>query len=187
MQCNTILKAVAAGCAAVLLAACSDQTTSPAAVQNADVALAASSHAAQLAAADLDAPRPEAFTARASIDPYFINQMPDLMLRSSVTADLAIQRLVTDLGGGGGWHTHPGPSFAIVEQGSVMITRYSRKSGCTSTVYGPGEVAGNTYYEVAGEVHKATVVGTDYAVEYKVRFNTPPGALFGNPAPDPEC
>jgi hypothetical protein len=109
------------------------------------------------------------------------------MLRSKVTADLAIQRLVTEPGGGGGWHTHPGPSFAIVEAGAVMITRYDGKRGCTSTTYGPAEPAGKTYYEVAGEVHKATVVSPVHAVEYKVRFNVPAGAPFGDPAADPGC
>lgn len=122
------------------------------------------------------------FTARASLDPYFINQAPELMLRSEVTADLAIQRLVT-APIEGAWHTHPGPSFAIVAQGQVKITRYSSKAGCTEEVYGPGE----TYYEVAGEVHRATVLAPDIAVEYKVRFNTPAGDPFATPAADPGC
>ena len=61
-----------------------------------------------------------------------------------------------------------------------MITRYSRKNGCTATVYGPGEPAGNTYYEEAGELHHADVLGEDYAVEYKVRFNTPAGVPFAD-------
>jgi hypothetical protein len=181
MRANAILKVLRVVCAGVLCTACGDQPTSPDGA--ADVMRATSTGAAHLVAD----PLPEAFTARASIDPYFINQNPDLMLRSKVTADLAIQRLVTETGGGGGWHTHPGPSFAIVEAGAVMITRYDRKTGCTSTVYGPGEPAGKTYYEVAGEVHKATVVSPMHAVEYKVRFNTPAGAPFGNPAADPGC
>ena len=107
-------------CAGVFLAACSDQATPPAAPER-----AATPQAASLATA---VALLEPFTARGRIDPYFINQMPELMLRSSVTADLAIQRLVT-APSVGGWHTHPGPSFAIVEQGRVTITRYSRKDG----------------------------------------------------------
>lgn len=165
-------------CAGVFLAACSDQATPPAAPER-----AATPQAASLATA---VALPEPFTARGRIDPYFINQMPELMLRSSVTADLAIQRLVT-APSVGGWHTHPGPSFAIVEQGRVTITRYSRKDGCTSTVYGPSEPAGKTYYEVADQVHRATVLGPESAVEYKVRFNTPVGAPFATQAADPGC
>jgi hypothetical protein len=185
MQGNAILKAMPIVCAGVLCTACGDQATSP--DGGADVRRTASPHAAPLAAVDL-ATLPEGFTARASMEPYFINQNPDLMLRSQVTADLAIQRLVTEPGGGGGWHTHPGPSFAIVEAGAVMITRYDKRTGCTSTVYGPDEPAGKTYYEVAGEVHKATVVSPVHAVESKVRFNVPAGAPFGNPVvTDPVC
>ena len=177
MQSRAILNAVSIVCAGVLIAACSDQASSPAAPQPGAVS------DATLAVADL----PAAFTARASIGPYFINQQPDFMIRSRVTADLAIQRLVTPPGVGS-WHTHPGPSFAIVEEGAVMITRYDRKNGCRSTVYGPNEPAGKTYYEVADEVHKATVVSSVPAVEFKVRFNVPAGAPFGNPVlTDPVC
>lgn len=185
MQLIAILKAMPIICAGVLCASCGDQATAP--DGGADFTRTASPNAALLAAADAATQLPETFTARASLEPYFINQNPSLMLRSQVTADLAIQRLVTESGGGGGWHTHPGPSFAIVEEGAVMITRYDRKTGCTSTTYGPGQPAGKTYYEVAGEVHKATVVSPEHAVEYKVRFNVPAGAPFGDPAGDPGC
>jgi hypothetical protein len=169
--------AVAVACCSVLLASCGDRSGTPTGAEPADHAATAPSDALPRGVVEL----PEPFTVRASIQPYFINQMPELMLRSERTADLAIQRLVTQSGGGGGWHTHPGPSFAIVEVGAVRITRYDPKSGCTAIVYGPGQPAGRTYYEVAGEVHIATVVSTEAAVEYKVRFNTPPGAPFGAP------
>jgi hypothetical protein len=186
MQGNVILKVMPIVCAGVLCAACGDEATAP--DGSADFTRTASPNAALLTTADPATPLPEGFTARAEMEPYFINQNPDLMLRSQVTADLAIQRLVTEPGGGGGWHTHPGPSFAIVDAGAVMITRYDRKTGCTSTTYGPDEPAGKTYYEVAGEVHKATVVSPVHAVEYKVRFNVPAGEPFGNPVDtDPVC
>jgi hypothetical protein len=176
MGTTTIMKVL---CAGALVAACGDQTTSPSADRQDAAALNP-----QLAIVDV---RPEGFTARAAIEPYFINQMPDLQIRSQVRADLAIQRLVTDPGIGG-WHTHPGPSFAIVEKGRVMITRYSKKNGCIATVYGPGEPAGSTYYEEAGELHHADVLGEDYAVEYKLRFNTPKGAPFADfNVTDPGC
>jgi hypothetical protein len=184
MHANAILKAMTIVCAGVLCASCGDQATAP--DGGAAFARTASSNAALLAA-ESGTPLLESFTARASMEPYLINQNPSLMLRSQVTADLAIQRLVTDPGGGGGWHTHPGPSFAIVEEGAVMITRYDGKTGCRSTTYGPNEAAGKTYTEVADEVHKATVVSLVPAVEYKVRFNVPAGAPFGDPAPDPGC
>lgn len=185
MQGNAILKAMPIVCAGVLCAACGDEATAP--DGGADFTRTVSQNVAPGATADVTTPLPEAFSARAAMAPYFINQNPDLMLRSQVTADLAIQRLVTEPGGGGGWHTHPGPSFAIVDAGAVMITRFDRKTGCTSTTYGPDEPAGKTYFEVADEVHIATVVSPVHAVEYKVRFNVPAGAPFGDPAADPGC
>jgi hypothetical protein len=180
MSDNALVNTLCAVCVGVLFAACGDQPTSPAVLPDPQVA-------AQSALLAVEDELPEPFTARAPLDPYFINQNPDLMLRSSVAADLAIQRLVP-APSVGDWHTHPGPSFAIVEKGRVMITRYSRKGGCTATVYGPNEPAGNTYYEVADEVHRADVLEPDHAVEYKVRFNTPIGApSFATPADDPGC
>ena len=159
--------------ATLALAGCSDGGGTPTGPPSGSSAFAAPQ--AALAAEDL-----VPFTVRAPFEPYFINQAPDLMLRSQVTADIAVHRLVT-APSEGAWHTHPGPSFAIVAQGQVMITRYSKKDGCTSEVYGPGD----TYYEVAGEVHRATVLQPETAVEYKVRFNTPAGQPFSSPAADP--
>lgn len=176
MRCNAILRTLSATCVGALLAACADQAASPTALTQADVAQQATADVVPLQLL------PEPFTVRAPLDPYFINQPSEMMIRSNARTDFVIQRLVS-APGPGGWHTHPGPSFGIVEQGQVMITRYSRKDGCVSTTYGPGEA----YYEVADEVHRATVVGTVAAVEYKARFYTPVGGAFGNPAADPGC
>jgi hypothetical protein len=181
VQRNAIMTVLSLACGGTFLAACADQPTSPAALPG-DPAVAASGRAAQLAAANVVTLQSEPFLVRAPLDPYFINQAPDFMIRSRDRTDLVIQRLVAPPGPGG-WHTHPGPSFGIVEQGQVMITRYSKKHGCTSEVYGPGEA----YFEVADEVHRVTVLGPDDAVEYKARFNTPVGEPFGNPASDPGC
>jgi hypothetical protein len=177
MQGNTILKALAFACVGVILVACNDQVTSP------------EERAAQQASAEVvPAVLPSAnFVIQAPLDPFFINQPGDLMMRSDARTDFAIQRLATDPGPPGGWHTHPGPTFGIVDQGRVMITRYTKKEGCVSTVYGPGEPAGQTYVEVAGEVHRATVLGPVAAVEYKARFYIPLGGALGSPADDPGC
>ena len=102
------------------------------------------------------------------------------MFRSSITTELIIQRLVTPPSPGS-WHTHTGPSFSIVDKGTVVITRYSKKYGCVSTTY----EAGGTYVEEAGEVHRASVPGPATAVEYKTRFYTQPGAPLSAPAADP--
>lgn len=172
MQGNTIMKALAVAQVGVLLAACNDEATSPA--QRATHPASAAVVSSQLL--------PEGFVTRARLDPFFINQAPELMMRSKVATDLIIQRLVA-APGPGAWHTHSGPTFSIVDQGQVTITTYSKKDGCVSTTYGPGQ----TYFEQAGEVHRATVVGTVAAVEYKARFYMPPGGPLSSPAADPGC
>jgi hypothetical protein len=176
MQGNTMLKALAVACVGAFFTACRDEVTSP-------TLQAAKSPSASLAANLVAIPvLPAPFTARAALDPFFINQPSEMMLRADERRDFAIQRLVT-APGAGNWHVHPGPSFGIVEQGEVMITRYSKKDGCVSTVYR----ANDAYFEVAGEVHRATVVGPATAVEYKARFYTPVGAPFSTAVPAPDC
>ena len=120
----------------------------------------------------------EPFQVRATLEPFIIDQAPDFMIRSGTRADMVIQRLVTQPSPPEfqGWHTHPGPSFGIVEQGRVEITRVTRE-GCVTSLYEKG----HAYYEVASEVHRAKVIGPDSAVEYKVRFNTPVGMPFTTP------
>lgn len=172
MQRTHLLTALALAGAGVLLVACEDDATSPASseVRSASAAIAPP----QLL--------PHPFVVRAPFDPFFINQAPELMMRSHVATDLIIQRLVA-APGAGSWHTHSGPTFSIVDQGYVMITKYTARGGCVSTTYGPGQ----SYIEEAGEVHRATVVGTQPAVEYKARFYMPPGGPLSSPAADPGC
>ena len=174
MQGKTIMKVLAFAHAGVFLLGCHDGVTAP------------DEREQQQLSADVVAP-PTAFTVKAPLDAFFINQAPNLMMRSDARTDFVIQRLVTAPSPPGGWHTHPGPSFAIVEQGQVMITRYNKKDGCVSTVYGPGLPAGQTYYEQADEVHRATVLGSVDAVEYKARFYVPVGGSLSSPAADPGC
>lgn len=172
MHGKMILQALAVACVGAFLTSCKDEVTSP-------VLQAAQAPSATHIA---DPTLPQPFTARATLDPFFINQPSEMMLRASERRDFAIQRLVTPPGAGN-WHVHPGPSFGIVHQGEVMITRYTKHDGCVSTVYGPNDA----YFEVAGEVHRATVVGTATAVEYKARFYTPIGAPFSTTVPAPDC
>lgn len=172
-------------CATLLLAACDEPTTSTVGRPEANSPLAAfhaeARHEARMAEADAILLTGEPFTVRAPLDPYFINQAPAFMIRSHARTDLVMQRLVSRPGVGA-WHTHPGPSFGIVEQGQVMLTRRI-KGGCTTEVYDRGDA----YFEIANQVHRVTILGTVDAVEYKVRFNTPVGAAFSAPAREPDC
>src|SRR5215211_7697206 len=106
MRGNTILKALAVACVGAFLTACKDKVTSPAAQETQGLRAAAGASADVVASQIL----PEAFTARASLDAFFINQPSEMMLRADERRDFAIQRLVTPPGAGA-WHVHPGPSF----------------------------------------------------------------------------
>lgn len=154
-------------CAALLLAACKEPTSSQTASSEAKAAVEGAEPAGLGPLALVEEP----FLKRAPLDPYFINQAPDFMIRSKERTDIIFQRLVSSNPGFGAWHVHPGPSFGYVDQGTIRITRVTR-DGCVTDEY----AAGATYYEIADEVHRVEVVVP--AVEYKVRFNTPVGGAF---------
>ncbi|HKP15967.1 MAG TPA: hypothetical protein VJT85_07880 [Gemmatimonadaceae bacterium] len=173
MQRDVIRKTLAAVCvgAGALFAACNEKATSP------------MQHEMHASAAVI--PELPAFTERAPLDPFFINQPSQLMIRTDARTDFVIQRVVSDPGAGK-WHTHPGPSFGIVKQGTVMITRWSKKTGCVSNTYTEGQA----YYEVADEIHRATVLNGVPAVEYKARFYAPVNGAFTSFIADedaPDC
>jgi quercetin dioxygenase-like cupin family protein len=131
----------------------------------------------------VEAPAPEPFTYRAALDPLRIHQLPDFMMHLRDRTDLVIQRSVF-APGVGGWHTHPGPSFAFVIQGHVKLQKFTEKDGCVETpVYGPGQA----YIKPANELHRAIVVGEENDVELIVRFNVPEGGAVGILAADPGC
>ena len=169
MRYRAIPNILSAICAGALVAACSDRSAPPAGPENEATATPPAF------AVELPAP----FTARGRIDPYFINQAPDLMLRSSVTSDLAIQRLVTDPSVGG-WHTHPGPSLITVTVGE--ITAYDGHDPlCSSRVYRAGE----TFVDGGGDhVHLLRNETSAPAETVAVQF-LPEGATRRIDAPEP--
>jgi len=123
------------------------------------------------------------FTFRAPLEPYQIQQLPDFMMHSKARTDIVVQRSVF-APGPGMWHTHPGPSFIYVISGEIKLERFTRQDGCTeSPVFG----AGQAYFEVGEQVHRAVVLSTESAVVMVTRFNVPVGGLFTIPAADPGC
>jgi quercetin dioxygenase-like cupin family protein len=163
--------------AALLLLACSDGPT-PAAPM-----LDHSSHGGIQPINLTVAETPEPFTVRAPLEPFRIMDNPAFMMHARQTADVVIQRLVFQPGAGP-WHTHPGPSFVYVAQGSIKLDRFDPKKGCYDT---PAFGAGQAYFEVADEVHRAVVLSSEPAVLLVTRFNIPPGAPITVPAADPGC
>jgi quercetin dioxygenase-like cupin family protein len=161
--------------AAWLLVSCSDESTTPTAVDRASLAV--------IPLADVSTTQLDPFTFRAPIDPYQILQLPDFMMRSHTRSDIVMQRSVF-VPGAGAWHMHPGPSFVYVIQGQIKLTEYSAKDGCTDTpVRGPGEA----YFEEGDHVHRAVVLSSENAVLLVTRFNIPVGGPITISVPAPAC
>lgn len=125
----------------------------------------------------------EPFTFRASLDPYFIRQLPDFMIQSRAASDIVFQRSIF-APGTGGWHIHAGPSFVYVIEGQIKLQQYSEKNGCVDTpVFTPGAA----YFEVGHEIHRSVVVSAESAMLLVVRLNLPLGGPITIPVPDPGC
>lgn len=78
------------------------------------------------------------------------------------------QELVVAVGGHTGWHSHPGPVFVTVEQGTF---RY-QLADCTYTDYGPGA----TFIDRGGDhVHIGRNVGAN-DVHLSVTYLVPAGS-----------
>lgn len=182
MYVRSIGKQLALLVAAVLLAACADESSQPTGPEVA-ASFAAWHGVAQHTTTGAALQATEPFTFRGSLDPYRIQQLPDFMVHSNVRTDIVFQRSIF-APGAGPWHTHPGPSFVYVIEGQIRLERFTKKDGCVETpVFGPG----STYFEVADEVHRAVVVSAESAVLLVTRFNIPVGAAITIPAQDPGC
>jgi hypothetical protein len=164
----------------MLLNGCNDSATPTGPLRNkvADHSMHGGGSAAVLAASDMTP-----FTFRASLEPYKIHQLPDFLMHSTARKDIVFQRSVFNPGSGP-WHTHPGPSFIYVLDGEIKLQRYNQQQGCFET---PVHGAGESYFEVAEEVHRAVVTSATPAVVLVTRFNIPPGAPITSPAADPGC
>ncbi len=67
-------------------------------------------------------------------------------------SDLYVQQNTWQPGGSTGWHTHPGPSFVIVTQGSVTVYEGNDKT-CTPHVY-TANTPNNSFVDIGGgDVH----------------------------------
>ena len=76
----------------------------------------------------------------------------DEMIRTHGASDLYIQQNTWQPGGSTGWHTHPGPSFVIVTQGSVTVYEGEDKT-CTPHVY-TANTPNNSFIDAGGgDVH----------------------------------
>ena len=80
--------------------------------------------------------------------PHFWNEV----IQTRGASDLYVQQNTWQPGGSTGWHTHPGPSFIIVTQGTVTVYEGSDPT-CTPHVY-TANTANNSFVDIGGgDVH----------------------------------
>ena len=86
-------------------------------------------------------------------------------------ADTIFQQITVQPGGFTGWHSHPGPAFVTVAQGT--FTYYDGEDqSCTGIEYGPGE----SFVDLGqGHVHSARNEGTTVVSLYVMYLDVPPG------------
>lgn len=111
--------------------------------------------------------------------PQFWNEV----IQTRGASDLYVQQNTWQPGGTTGWHTHPGPSFVIVTQGSVTVYEGDDPT-CTPHVYTAG-TADNSFIDIGGgDVHlirnETTAVAQTLAVQL-----IPAGATRRQDAADP--
>jgi quercetin dioxygenase-like cupin family protein len=93
-----------------------------------------------------------------------------------------MQRITVQAGGHTGWHTHPGPAVAIVQEGSLTLYQADDPT-CTGSEYS-GTV--NTFIDPGqGNVHLARNEGDVPAVIWVTYFDVPEGGSPRTDAADP--
>jgi mannose-6-phosphate isomerase-like protein (cupin superfamily) len=124
---------------------------------------------------------------RATLDSFRINQPPDFLIHSKSEKDVTIEKITIPPGGHSGWHSHPGPSFAIVTEGQVKVTFFIEKDGCVERVFGPDEPE-QAFFEPPNQVHIGRNEGDVDAVIYVTRMNIPVGGEITDSSPEnPGC
>lgn len=104
----------------------------------------------------------------------------DFKLYQKNSADFVMVSYQLAPGGTLGWHTHPGPAFITVTQGTLTIVEHD----CSVHTY----PAGSAFVDVGlGEVHDAFNYGTDTVVGYATYLNVPNGSPSRVDAPAPAC
>ena len=128
-------------------------------------------------------------TARGDLDPLKVNTHFDNGAKVKIQTDgpieLAMQRVEIAPGGTTGWHTHPGPTFVVVQQGTLML--YQDEICSAAIPYGPDTV----FAQHPDDVHLARNEGTVTVVAFQTTFHsktTPPTPLrIDAPSPGAGC
>ena len=85
-------------------------------------------------------------------------------------ADTIFQQITVSPGGFTGWHSHPGPAFVVVKEGTFTYYDGDDRT-CTGIEYGPGEA----FVDLGqGHIHSAKNAGATDVVLYVVYLDVPP-------------
>jgi len=105
-------------------------------------------------------------------DPQFWN----MVMQTRGSSDLYVQENTWQPGGSTGWHTHPGPSFIIVTEGSVTVYDGDDPT-CTPHVYSATDTAHKSFIDIGGgDVHIVRNETNAVAKAIAVQF-VPAGAI----------
>ena len=88
-------------------------------------------------------------------------------------AETIFQQITVQPNGFTGWHSHPGPAFVTVAQGTFTYYDGDDET-CTGIPYGPGE----SFVDIGqGHVHSARNEGSTVVSLYVMYLDVPPGVI----------
>ena len=117
---------------------------------------------------------------RISLGPYH-ETSPDFKIFSKNSTDTVVLTTTIGPGGSTGWHSHPGPAFIVVTQGTLTVYDGNDPT-CTPHVFGPGTGFLDPGF---GHVHIARNEGTTPVTVVQTYLNVPPGGSPRIDAPAP--
>jgi quercetin dioxygenase-like cupin family protein len=106
---------------------------------------------------------------------------PSFKILSKHATDTVVLQQTIDPGGSTGWHSHPGPAYIVVTQGTLTLYD-GYDPTCTPHTYGPGA---GFLDPGLGHVHNARNEGTTRATAIATYLNVPPGGSPRTDAPAP--
>jgi quercetin dioxygenase-like cupin family protein len=120
------------------------------------------------------------FTYRATMQPYRVSSH-DFKIVQKKPEDVVMRELTISPGGNSGWHTHPGPVFVLVTQGSV-VNYHAKERTCKGTKI----VAGQGFVETPGDTHMVRNEDpSTTAVLFVTFLDVPVGGAFRIDEPKP--
>ena len=103
----------------------------------------------------------------------------EVEVQAKPALDIGVQRIVFQPGGQSGWHSHPGPVFISVVEGTMTFYE-SDDPDCNPVVRDAGE----GFLDVGDHAHIARNESSDPATNV-VTYLAPPGAALRIDQPDP--